>query len=120
MDAFNIGPYNRKGMADEKKHKAVFVWFPKQKLSMYCVAEAHIKNCSQVQKKWEVKYGYKTIYSSRSNSGNCGVAVLNNNTSDNKFYDTIVDSKGRYIVLDVECTLGFASGMITVVKQGQH
>ena len=97
MDAFNIGPYNRKGMADAKKHKAVFVWFPKQKLSMYCVAEAHIKNCSQVQKKWEVKYGYKTIYSSRSNSGNCSVAVLSNKTSDNKFYIPLISRvRGPY------------------------
>jgi exonuclease III len=76
MANLNIGSFNVKGLADEKKRKEVFNWLREKKMNVYMLQETHFtkENENIIEAEW----GFKCIFSNCS-SQSCGVALLFNN-----------------------------------------
>jgi exonuclease III len=73
MANLNIGSFNVKGLADEKKRKEVFNWLREKKMNVYMLQETHFtkENENIIEAEW----GFKCIFSNCS-SQSCGVAYI--------------------------------------------
>ena len=99
MANLNIGSFNVKGLADEKKRKEVFNWLREKKMNVYMLQETHFtkENENIIEAEW----GFKCIFSNCS-SQSCGVALLFNNNFQFVIKNTVCDENGRYIICELE------------------
>ena len=81
-----------------KKRTDIFSWVKDKKASVVCLQETH--SSKEVEKDWEDEWGGKCYFSHHS-TRSAGVCVMFKQGLDFTVHDSIIDSDGRYIILDV-------------------
>ena len=90
---------NVRGLFSNKRKRIdVFNWAKSKDASVICFQETH--STQEVVKSWETEWGY-SAYFSHCSSKSAGVCILFKENLDFEVHDTVIDSNGRYIVLDV-------------------
>ena len=83
---------------NKKKRVDIFNWAKTKNPSIVCFQETH--SIHEVEKNWEDEWGGKAFFSHCS-SKSAGVCILFRNNFDYVVHNTVIDSNGRYIVLDL-------------------
>lgn len=95
MVNLNIGTFNVKGLANDKKRKEIFYWLKEKKMNIYFLQETHCNN--ETESKFQSDWGDKCIFSNK-NSQSAGVMILFNSNFDYEIEDYIKDNDGRFLI----------------------
>ena len=95
MVNLNIGTFNVKGLANDKKRKEIFYWLKENKMNIYLLQETHCNN--ETESKFQSDLGDKCIFSNK-NSQSAGVMILFNSNFDYEIEDYIKDNDGRFLI----------------------
>ena len=89
---------NVRGIKDTNKRGDMWLYLQKLQADIICLQETHLteNDTHTLKLEWNIEY----IVSGKS-SNSKGVAILLNNTFNNKIIETIIDTEGRYIILNL-------------------
>ena len=95
---FKILSLNVRGIRDDHKRKSVFAWIEKQKADIIFLQETY--STPEIITNWKFNWRGEMIYSHGSNHSR-GVLVLIHQQFQFELKNSIIDDKGRFILLEV-------------------
>ncbi len=97
--SLNICTFNVRGLGDKTKRNAIFRSIRKNHKCIALLQETH--SSVKIESLWRQEFG-GTIIFSHGSSGACGVAIFIPRFIKANFTNTLCDSDGRYVGIDVE------------------
>ena len=84
--------------SNTKKRSDIFDWAKSKNASIVCFQETH--SIKEIENRWKDEWG-NTCFFSHGDSKSAGVSIMFRNGLDFNVHDSIIDSDGRYIILDI-------------------
>ena len=88
---------NARGIRDLHKRKSIFTWIEKQKTGITFIQETY--STLEIVIDWKFQWCGEMFYSHGSNHSR-GVLVLGNEQLQFELKNTVIDDKGRYLLLE--------------------
>ena len=92
---------NVKGLSNNTKQRATFLWLKKKKCSIYFLPEVIQCSTNETESYWHSEWEYSTIFTTFSSS-RAGVAILFNNNFQFQILKHFADPGGRFIIADID------------------
>ncbi len=100
MGSLKLSTFNCNGLGNEKKRREVFSWLKTcNKASIILLQETHSTKDSEAM--WCNEWGHRQLYFSHGTSQSKGVCIIVQNNFPFQLHQTISDTEGRYLLLDV-------------------
>ena len=97
-DTISLLSFNTQGIKLIKKRQKVFAWLKKKNAQIYLLQETH--SSASAERDWLSDWGDEIIFS-HGTTNSRGVAVAFNGNYEHTVNETITDTEGRYIILDL-------------------